>query len=177
MNNWNGILKIEWIEQRDKNNNLIYRDENIYNMMHNDGELFILSNMFIRNSSDISIPNSYYFGLDSRTVLNANDNMETIQLNDYEPTDEFGYNRQSVLSSGQFSIEQVSGNYRVVSPIIAFEANNGGNWGPIRNLFMTNSLGYDGYLMATAALNQPIEVEDGQNISLRMALSLKDCPN
>lgn len=171
--NWNGLMKILWLEQRDKDGNVIASQKNIYNMFHTEGEAFLLRAAFVGGSEQIYVPDNYYFGLDNRTTVAAGDTMDTISTDGNEPTTN-GYLRQSVLSQSQFTPELTGGNYRVLSPIVAFSA-TGGDWGPVRNMFLTDRSDNSGSLIATATLSQPLTVEDGHVVSLRMALSLKDC--
>lgn len=56
MNNWNGLLEVEYIEHLDKNKNIIWCDKNLRNILHNTGEKFLLELAFANGE----IPNNYF---------------------------------------------------------------------------------------------------------------------
>ena len=58
---WHGLLKIIEIKHLDKNGNIIWSDKNLKNILHNQGEGYILDATFVNQSI---IPSSYYFGLE-----------------------------------------------------------------------------------------------------------------
>jgi len=125
-------------------------------------------------TGDEDIPTDYYFGLDKRTTIREEDNLASLLD---EPENAFnGYARQPVASSGQFVVDTSEGHYYARSPILHFSA-IGGSWGPVRNLFLSTTIqsDYDGFLVASVPLTQTVTVTDGQSISVRMGLSLKDC--
>ncbi len=168
---WHGLLKILEIEQIDCNGNLVWRDENLYNVLHTAGEQFILSAVFSGGVTNTVIPSNYYFGLDNRTSVSAADTMGSLSS---EPSSN-GYGRVAVSSSGTFSVALQGSNYRADGPIISFFA-SGGSWGPVKNLFLTNKSDNSGSLIASVALSQTVTLDAGGAINLRMGLSLKDCP-
>jgi hypothetical protein len=165
---WYGLIKIIEIKHLSIDGDVLWQSENLKNILHSSGEQFMLTSLFVNNV----IPDDYIFGLDNRTSVTAADTMSTVAV--VEPTDN-GYFRQAVSSSGQFTISTVSNIHRANSPIITFSA-SGGSWGPVRNLFLTTSPDSSGYLIASVPLAQVLTVSDGESVSMRMALSLKDCP-
>jgi hypothetical protein len=172
---WHGLVKVLEIIHRDAEGRVLWRDENLYNLLHSEGEDFLLRALFLGgNSPSTYIPASYYFGLDDRTVIGLNDTMVTV-ADGNEPTVN-GYARQAVSSSGQFNIVTVSSVHQANSPILSFHA-SGGSWGPVHNLFLTDDAGYAGKLIASVPLSQSLTVNDGETISMRMGLALRDCPS
>lgn len=163
MKKWHGILKITEIEHI-RNSKVIWKQENVYNQLHLEGEAFLLSCCF--NNDGSYPPSEYYFGLDNRSSVTGGDTISEIVG---EPTGN-GYSRQSRSSSGGFTIELFNGSYRASSGVMSFSA-SGGSWGPVRNIFVTNS-GGSGILIATAALTQELTLIDGDSVNLRMALAL-----
>lgn len=164
------LLKIIKIEHLSKDKNVLWREENLLNTFHNDGEEYILKAIF---TGQEDIPSNYYFGLDKRTTLAESDNLASLLD---EPENGFnGYARQTVSSSDQFVVDTTNSHFYVRSPIITFSA-VGGSWGPVRNLFLstTRQNDYDGYLISSIVLSQTITLSAGETISVRMGISLKD---
>ena len=120
------------------------------------------------------IPERYYFGLDYRPFVNNSDTMAIIANEGAEPSSN-GYTRAGIDSINQFSISVVGGITTAACPIISFNA-AGGSWGPVRNLFLTTSISNSGTLIASVPLSAVLTVDEGETISLRMALSLQDYP-
>lgn len=167
MKNWHGILKILYLEHL-RDGKVIRRDENILNLLHSQGEFFVLSTCFNNDGTSV-LPPTYYFGLDARATLSVDDTMEDILD---EPSGS-GYGRVGVASNGAFDIQQVSGIYRAVSPILTYSA-TGTGFGPVRNIFMTTEIDDSGYLMASAVLSSPLTLTAGETVNLRMSLQLQD---
>lgn len=172
--NWHGIMKIVEIQHLDSHNRILWQDHDIRNMLHYDGEDFILQAAFSGGRISTVIPESYYLGLDARTVISAGDTMDTIGAN-LEPTTAFGYSRQQLSSSGDFIVGQSQNtpNYLASSPIVAFTA-RGGHWGPVLNLFLTTAEDETGYLISSAKFSSPLTVNSGDSITMRIALMLSD---
>lgn len=163
-NNWKGILKIIEVEHI-RNSKILWRQEEIYNQLHSKGELFLLNCCF--NNNGTYPPGSYLFGLDNRTSISKNDEIEDLQG---EPSGN-GYNRQTRSSNGGFTVELHNEIYRASSNIMTFYA-TGSGWGPVKNIFLTTSVESEEILISSAALSQSISLVDGDSINLRMALSL-----
>lgn len=172
--NWNGLIKILDIWKTDCNNNVIWKNSNLYNVFHLLGEEFILKAAFVGGKTDSTvIPTNYYFGLDNRVVLDAADTMDTIVTSGNEPNNN-GYNRIATPSLNVFSTSLVVDHYRVTGPILTFSA-TGGSWGPVNNLFLTTTQNNTGILIASASLSEGITMAIGESINMRLGLSLKDC--
>ena len=168
MKDWRGILKILEISHI-RNGEVIWQDHDILNLLHTEGEQFLLTCCFDNNGS--VVPPNYYFGLDSRSTLATADTMSTISS--AEPSGN-GYSRQTISSSGGFTIQQVGSYYRAVGSIVTFSAT--GTFGPIRNLFLTNASDNSGYLISSAELSSPVTFATGDSVALRMSLQLRNGP-
>lgn len=175
---WNGILKILEIQQV-RNNQVIWEQKNIYNMLHSEGEAYFLEILF-RNPNDGTLPPEfYYLGLDNRASPVVDDTM--IDILD-EPVGN-AYARQLVSSkpdqpTGWIIVAGQSGEItynKALGSIITFNA-AGGQWGPVTMLFMTDKVNNTGKLISTVDLASEVNMEDGDALNLRMALSLRDCP-
>lgn len=141
-------------------------------MLHLEGESFILQAVFTGGRISEFIPENYYLGLDARSTILSDDTMDSLA---FEPNSQYGYQRQTVSSSGGFIIGEENGQILATSPIIAFRA-TGGSWGPVNDLFLSNTGDNSGTLISSAQFEAPITVADGDFITMRIALMLKDCP-
>ena len=65
LKNWRGILKIDEFSVLNEKKEIIYQEKNIHNILHQEGELLILSVLFTGSTA----PSSYYIGLDNRPTL------------------------------------------------------------------------------------------------------------
>jgi len=114
-------------------------------------------------------PLNYYFGLDARSSLSADDTLSTIQS---EPSIN-GYQRQFVTSSSFETIEEQNGTFQINSPIITFRS-DGGSWGPVTNFFLSTSPSSEGLLISSVRLPNSTIVANSEFISLQLGLSLRD---
>jgi hypothetical protein len=162
------ILEIQHLRE----GKVIWEAKNLPNTFHLEGERFILSAMF-RSTAGISIPSFYYLGMDNRSTLSVGDNMASIST---EPTGN-GYSRQAVSSATGFEIEEYTADdldhWRAKSTIVSFSA-SGSQWGPVTNVFLTDRLDNNGYLISTAPLGTTRFVGAGENITFRFAVDLVD---
>jgi hypothetical protein len=168
--NWRGIMKVLEIQHL-RNGKVIWEQKNILNLLHLDGEEFVLRAAFNGGRVSNIIPDNFYMGMDNRQTPEASDTMDGLIA---EPTAN-GYTRQPISSAGYFTVVEDSSHFRAVSPIIAFQA-AGGSWGPVQNLFLTDRTDNTGFLIATASIQTPIIVNDGETVTLRLAIQLRDCP-
>lgn len=160
------ILKILEINHLDKKGNILYKNQNLNNILHKQGEEFILQSIF----GSLQIPNEYYLGLDSRTLLSRNDNMST--LSGLEPSVN-GYTRQTVIKSNFSFITNAAGDHQANSPTVLFRATSG-SWGPVRNIFLTTTAGSTGFLISTVPLGSNLIVNQDEVISLRIGLAISN---
>lgn len=163
------LLKIEDIKHVDCDGTILWERKDIDNTLHINGELFLLSVAF-STAGSISVPSSYYIGMDNRATLSLNDTFSSLSN---EPTQN-GYLRQSVSSANGFTISTVDSNYRAISSTLTFSA-AGGSWGPVKNVFLGTTATNSGYLLSSVALDNSRTVLDGQSITLRFSLGLRNC--
>lgn len=165
--NWNGLVKVLEVTHLSKDNQILWQRKNVLNVIHQLGEKFILDRLF----GSAVVPNSYYFGLDYRETPTFLDTMASLTQ---EPTSN-GYIRQEAATDTDFVIELSSGHYLAKSPIVAFNA-LGGQWGPVRNLFMTDKVDGTGTLISTVQFSaEGITVQDHEKILFQMGITLADC--
>ena len=169
---WHGILKVIEIQHLDKDGKLLWEQRDIKNLLHTDGEEFILRLLFAGES----LSSFYYLGLDNRSDVLAADTMTTVQNEGSEPATN-GYSRVVLTVASSFTIQLSSGgNTEALTPISSFSA-SGGSWGPIANLFLTTEADDSGRLISTVSLSNAVTVGDGETLTVRMSLTLKDCPS
>lgn len=168
---WHGILKILEITHLGCDGQVLWRDENIHNLLHQDGEEFLLRAAFTGGPISTIIPDQYYLGLDNRQVIAVDNTLDDLIG---EPSITNGYARQSINSTGDFSINFQNDHYVAASPIVAFRCTNG-SWGPVVNLFLGTSESNDGYLISTAVLSVAFEVTQGQSVTMRIGMQLREC--
>lgn len=172
-NDWHGLLKIFEIWKTDSEGNVVWRDQNLYNLLHLDGEEFLLKACFIGGIENTIIPEKYYFGLDNRTSVASDDTMASIAESGNEPATN-GYSRVNISSSNVFNVSPSGDHFVALGPIISFSA-TGGSWGPTRNLFLTTEPDNTGYLISSVALSEVLTVNTGETINMRHGLALADC--
>lgn len=167
---WKGILKIVEIKHT-RGDHVVWQSNNLYNMIHTGGEEMILKTLFY---NDGTMPPSYYYlGLDNRVTIAYSDTMSSLID---EPSGS-GYTRQQLSSSTASSGWLVSSGtslHKAVSNIVSFQATS--SYGPVGNLFLTDKSDNTGYLISSVALTSSVTMSPGDILSLRMTLSLKDCP-
>jgi hypothetical protein len=163
------LLKIEEIKHIDKEGNILWQENNLNNIFHANGQLYLL-NVAFNTASGVLVPTSYYLGLDNRVTLALSDTLANLSQ---EPT-QFAYARQALSSLNGFEVSQDTGNYKVTSNVVVFQA-TGGTWGPVRNIFLTNVASGTGYLISSVPLTTPRTVSDGTIITMKISLSLVNC--
>jgi hypothetical protein len=168
--NWYGIMKILEVSHHNKNGALLWHSSNIRNVLHQEGEEFILRAVFTGGQVSTIIPENYYLGLDNRTVVDVTDTLDNI----FGEPAAGGYERQEVSSSGDFTVILEDDNFVASSPIVSFRATTA-TWGPVSNLFLADSADNSGRLISTATLASSITVSLGDNVTMRIGMQLRDC--
>jgi hypothetical protein len=160
------IMKVLEINHINKHGDILYQNKNMGNLLHLAGEEFILKALF----GGVALPSEYYLGLDARTVLNRADQISDIAS--IEPASS-GYTRQNVGTASFTFVTNTTGDYQANSPVVLFRA-IGGSWGPVRNVFLATQGAYSGYLISSVPLGSNLTVQDGEIISIRIGLGLRN---
>lgn len=163
------LLKIEEIKHVDVDGTVLWQEDDVYNVFHRNGQMYLLSVTFATDSG-VTIPSNYYIGLDNRTTPSASDTLLSLSG---EPTQN-GYLRQAVSSANGFSVDLEDDDYRAMSSVVTFTASSG-SWGPVQSLFLATSSTNTGYLISSATLDNARTVLDGQTISMRISVGLVNC--
>lgn len=169
--NWPGIMKIQEIQHKDCLGNIIWEEKNIKNILHQEGEQFLLQAAFVGGKNSTIIPNFYYLGLDRRQQVNVDDVMNDLIGEPFGG----GYQRAELASSGDFAINFIQDHYVATSPIVAFRSTVG-SWGPVSNLFLTAEVQNTYRLISTAVLSDVISLNVGDSVTLRIGMQIRDCP-
>lgn len=163
------LMTLLEISHFNKFGELLFKKENIKNILHQEGEQYILGCLF----GGTSIASKYYIGLDNRTNISVQDNHSSLTT---EPTG-IGYSRQQI-NNNSFQISQnSSGNQQANSPIVQFQC-SAGSW-TARNIFLANcprsSEPFSGSrrLISSVPLGTLLNVSNGEIVSMRIGLSLK----
>lgn len=165
-------MKILDIQHRDVDGSVLWQDANIPNLLHQDGEEFLLRAVFTGGQVSSIIPTNYYLGLDNRIVVSATDTFSTITS---EPAG-FGYRRPAISSAGAFAVDLLNQHFIATSPVVVFSATTG-SWGPVANLFLATSPDNSGVLISTAVLAASLTLTQGQSVTMRIGLTLVDTPS
>lgn len=160
------LLTIESAEIIDKEGRVLWRVENLKNTLHTQGEEFILKSVFAR-SSNVTIPTTYYVGLDSRTTINKGDTLDALVG---EPTTN-GYHRFALSAQSGMSAVYDSVKWKVKTTSILFSA-VGGSWGPVKNAFLATGTSNQGYLISTVSFPTAKTVNNGESYSFKLSLGI-----
>lgn len=163
------MIVITEIKHLDVDGVVLWERHNVHNLFHSQGEQFLIQVAFATATGTI-VPANYYLGLDNRSSITLGDNLSFIFQ---EPTGN-GYARQPISSSTGFAISLSNNNYQATSSIATFIA-TGGSWGPVQNLFLATSQTSTGFLLSSVALDASRSLTIGQQLTMRLALSLINC--
>lgn len=163
-------MRVLELKHYSREGELLWEQDVVPNIIHAEGELYCLTALF--TTLVTSIPSNYYAGLDNRTTPAREDTLANLSQ---EPS-QYGYARQP-LNSGSGFIVSVNSNgvYQATSNVITFIA-NGGTWGPVKNIFLTTTVDNSGKLISTAALDGQHFLSTGEQLTMRLALTLRDFP-
>ena len=165
---WNGLIKILSIRHVSENGRVLWEKRNLLNTFHAEGEQFVLETLFVNGNVTPSIPDNYYLGLDNRTSVSVNDDMDTIA--DYEVVGG-GYVR-NLLPCTDSTVGPVDGIYRATTPVFSFGASGVGF--TARNLFLTDQPDNTGYLISSVPLSNVVTLTAGESMYVNMVLALQN---
>lgn len=162
------FMKVLEAKHLDKNGNVLWKNTDLPNTFHIQGEEFLLKTVF-NSGGGVSIPSAYYVGLDDRGSVSVGDTLVNITG---EPTTN-GYIRQTVSSNNGFGVSQTGLDWNAVTRTLLFRA-VGGSWGPVQNAFLTTGSGNSGFLISTVPLLNPRSLVNGETFSFRISLGLRN---
>jgi hypothetical protein len=173
------VLHIDWIEHRNASGELLWRDENIDNILHDEGEQALLSAYFATGMSGYGAPpTSLYLGLDARVALGETNTLTTVAAD--EQAVEYGYARKALSTTGtgvsgqDFYINQPAAYYRADSKVITFTA-SGGNWASMTNMFLCTVVsGTAGKLICSLVMSTARTLADGDSMTASIYIGLSE---
>jgi hypothetical protein len=164
------LMTLLEISHFNKNGDLLFRKNNIRNILHAEGEEYILNCLF----GGVSVVQTYYVGLDNRNALSVSNSFSS--LSNFE-TSGVGYFRQAVTNNSfQISTNSI-GNQQANSPIVQFQC-TGNNW-TAKNIFLATAprppeiFSGPKKLISSVPLGTTLIVSSGEVVSMRIGLSLK----
>jgi len=169
------LMKIKSFKVLDKLGKIKYEEYNIKNILHKQGEEFLLKSIFFDKTI---IPENFYIGLDARPGINTTDTLRQIVA---EPSSN-NYNRQMVQHGDWAVATDSTGTFVAKSGTIIFSAISSTEvgWGPVLNIFLTttnerctpSSINCPGYLISSARLSDSISLNSGESVVIEMSISL-----
>jgi hypothetical protein len=158
-----------------KHNVVIAREENCHNLLHSVGTHYILASAFAPDASPIKgVPSSWYFGLDRRKELN--EGQVLADANTLEPDAE-DYQRLKIEANNGFAwfwqeAKDTPPRFTISGQT---EFNPEGDWGIVRNFFLTNAAeGDNGILISSVPLRHAYPVDEGTAIQVEYYLDLRE---
>jgi len=164
-------MKILEVRHLNCKGEVLMEQHDLRNLLHLEGEDFMLRACFVGGRISNVIPDFYYLGLDNRLNVMSDNTMDDLIG---EPVGG-GYQRQQIASQGDFSINLEGEHFIATSPIVAFRSTTG-SWGPVSNLFLTNAADNSGSLISTVILQTPVSMSPGDTVTMRIGMQLFDCP-
>ncbi|NIQ81577.1 MAG: hypothetical protein GTN93_26490 [Anaerolineae bacterium] len=157
-----------WRVRHKRGGRVIWEKEITCNILHDEGEQFILQVVF---SEEQSPPTDYYIGLDNRASAAEADTLVDLVS---EPSGN-GYARQAVPSDNTgWTVSQDAGDYQAASTTETFTA-SGGTIGPVQQMFLcTVATGTAGKLIATAALTASRTLQDQDSLETDITIKLSE---
>lgn len=169
---WNGLVKLIELKVVDLEGNVLFKKENINNVLHYGGQDLILSCMF----DTTSVPAEYFVGLDSRPTIAVSNTMATIQTSGLEPNG-YGYSRQTLVrGTSNLVVNSSAQPPKVTSSTITFSA-TGGSYTATDMFLCTALTGYSSsnILISTVPFGTTITVSPSNLVSMKFALVLNGC--
>lgn len=172
------VLHISEIIHLNKDGKILWKDKDLDNILHDEGELYILSAAFATGYSGYGVaPNNLYLGLDtSARTLGETDTLslvgENLMTNGYERK---ALSSQGTGVSGQdFVLNQPTTFYRAESKILTWSCINAA-WTTVAKLFLcTAPSGTSGKLICSVPLSSNRLLQPGDVISAAIYIGLSE---
>jgi len=172
------VLHIREISHLNKYGKILWKDKDLKNILHDEGELYILSAAFATGYSGYGVaPDNLYLGLDTSTrTLGEADTLslvgENAQTNGYERK---ALSTQGTGVSGQdFVLNQPTTFYRAESKIWTWSCVNDA-WTTVTKLFLcTAPSGTSGKLICSVPLSSSRLLQPGDVISAAIYIGLSE---
>lgn len=145
-------------------------EDRISNLLHDEGEIYILANSFDTDHASAGVPASLYVGLDNRGTI-----AEADALTDLSGEPSTGsYARQAVSTTTGFTLAQASTYYAATAAAVSF-APSGANYTAVQNAFLCTVVsGTSGLLICSLALSQSRTLLDGEQLDVTFVLDARE---
>lgn len=151
---------------------LIWVDDLQLNILHDEGEQYILSAAFDTDLAGYGAPPAnLYLGLDARATPAEGDTLASLSG---EPTGG-GYSRQAIPTTTGFTLTQPGAYYQATSTTESFGPATTGGMGTVTQRFLTTAAsGTTGLLIATVALSASRTINEGDTLNTNLILGLSE---
>lgn len=172
------VLHIKDIQHLDKDGNVLWEDHDLHNILHDEGEQYILSAAFATTMASYGAPPAnLYLGLDTSTrTLGEADTLALVGEN----LSANGYDREALSTAGagtvsdDFYITQPASYYQAQSKIIEWTAITA-PWTTVTKLFLTTAVtGTTGKLICSVPLSTSRTLAIGDTIRCAMYIGLSE---
>lgn len=159
------------------NGELEWVDPLMLNILHDEGEQYMLSAAFDTDYTGYGAPPAnLYLGLDARGALAEGDTLATVAAT--EPTTG-GYNRQAIPTTTGFTLSQPGTYYQATSTTESFGPATAGGMGTVNNRFLCTHVtattsGSGQRLIASVALSTARTINDGDTLNTNIILGLSE---
>lgn len=159
------LTTIKWITHKDKNNNLLWKMKNVKNILHLEGQEYIIKSLF----NSLIASQNYFCGLDSREEVNEEDTSQSLIS---EPFTNSSYSRFS-LNSNSFLYSVYRNKPQVRTSLVKYSNTN---LQPIifKNTFIiTPPINGKEYLLSSNKLGGSKTINKGETVTFRLLFSLE----
>jgi len=171
------ILHVAHIEHIDKEGNVLWEEDNILNMLHDEGEQYILAQAFASNLSGFSRASTLYLGL---TTNGAGGMLEDYGLAQVGEPSSAGYARIALSTTGtgvsgqDFVLSQPASFYKAASKTCTFTCTTP-SWSAVNFVFLcTAASGTSGKLLCSVQLSQSRVVAAGDSLLVSINIGLSE---
>lgn len=176
------VLHCEYIRHVDKDGNILWEQGHTDNILHDTGEIALLSAYFATSMSNYGAPvANLYLGLDNRASLAEADTLATISGK--EPTTG-GYARKALSTAGtglsgqDFYINQPAEANRAESKVVTWTAVSA-DYAEVLNLFLCSHItavadGASTHLICSLLLSQPRTLSEGDSLQASIYITLSE---
>ena len=171
------VLHIAEIVHKDKDGNVLWREENLKNVLHDEGEMYLLARAFATGMATYGAGfATLYMGLDNRSTPLESD---TLGNTNGEPFSGNGYSRQPLSTTGtglsgqDFYINQPAGFYRADTKVVTFTCTS--TWNAVKQMFLCSAAsGSSGIMICSVALSQERTLNTGDSLQASIYIGLSE---
>lgn len=149
---------------------VIYEEEDLENILHDEGEQALLSAYFDTDLAGYGAPPlNLYVGLDNRTSLTESQTLANLTG---EPSGN-GYARIAVSTTTGWTISNPVDDYQAKTATLTFNA-SGAGWGPVSKIFLATTSDNTGKLLVSLALSASRTLVAGDQLNTDLAIKMSE---